>query len=172
MTWYDPATHLDFGVGEGPTAAKLDKIGADLLALRNELPYCLAYNDGAVTIPINVWTPIPLNQEIDNSAMHDNATSNENLTIPEAGAYQLHAQLAFTDGHPSVAVGVRFVLNAVTPFAEMYAPAHAYAFGVATSTIRVFAASDVVAIQGYQNGETPFSTIANMALLYALRIGS
>lgn len=176
MTWYDPATYLDFAAGEFPTAAKLDKIGSNFYALRNELPYCIAYQDSQVPISPNTWTAVPLNQESHNADIHDNVTNNTLFIFIEAGVYHLHAQAAFQGASNFYAIGIRFVKyhTEVQSMGTQIVTANSFlGQSVNTSIIQTFEATSKVEMQVWHNTDIdPLNTLGWETYMFAHRIAS
>ncbi len=175
MTWYDPATHLDFSVGESPTAAKMDKIGADLLALRNELPRVQIYQGVPQTLVSGTgWTTLAFDTEnLDVGPMHDTATNNSRINIVEAGCYLFHGQATFDAGAADAAVGVRFLLNGTLALHQIVQGQHPVGGqGVNTSGLILLSAGDWIELQAYQNDEVDLNTRIGETFMFAYRIGS
>lgn len=77
MTWHDPATELDFSVGEVPPASKLDKIGTDLLHLYQDRDGIMVKGSGGQSIPTSTPTKV----------VYSSGALYESGTITYAGNY-------------------------------------------------------------------------------------
>jgi hypothetical protein len=171
MGWTNPltATYLGY-LTEGVWNTH---VRDNLLALRNEVPYCIAWASSAVSLPSSTWTAITFPTDQDNAGMHDNATNNSRITFTEAGTYEIHAQLCVEAMPATTSIGVRFLSNGSYALGTIYAlAANTNGTGVASTTFNSSSVNDYIEMQGWQNDESSKNTTAWDTLMYARRIAS
>jgi hypothetical protein len=171
MGWTNPltATYLGY-LTEGVWNTH---VRDNLLALRNDMPYCIAYASTAVSLTPDTWTTIALNNEADNGGMHDNSTNNSRITFVEQGTYLIHAQVAAASIPSGAAIGVRIRLNGSDVWGTVYTAAIGVdGNGISTTTIMTRAASDYIEMQVLQNDASSRNTVEWDTFMFARRIAS